>query len=286
MAVSAQIVKELREKTGAGFMDCKKALEETNGDFEKAIKLLREKGLADAQKRAGREAKEGLITVKTADDGNEIVMVEINCETDFVSRTDKFKEFVDETAEMILKGGIESVDKITPEIDTKIKENAGSFGENIVLRRIARFKKSDPDRSVFWSYIHLGGKVGVIVEFIVDPPEIKDKESFKDFAKNISLQIASMSPVSISRDDFPENLLNEQREIFAKQAKESGKPEKIIDKIVDGRMNKFFAESCLLEQKYVKNGDITVDQYRKDVEKETGGSIEIKRFARFKLGEE
>ncbi len=286
MAVSAQIVKELREKTGAGFMDCKKALEETNGDFEKAIKLLREKGLADAQKRAGREAKEGLITVKTADDGNEIVMVEINCETDFVSRTDKFKEFVDETAEMILKGGIESVDKITPEIDTKIKENAGSFGENIVLRRIARFKKSDPDRSVFWSYIHLGGKVGVIVEFVVDPPEIKDKESFKDFAKNISLQIASMSPVSISRDDFPENLLNEQREIFAKQAKESGKPEKIIDKIVDGRMNKFFAESCLLEQKYVKNGDITVDQYRKDVEKETGGSIEIKRFARFKLGEE
>ncbi len=286
MAVSAQIVKELREKTGAGFMDCKKALEETNGDFEKAIKLLREKGLADAQKRAGREAKEGLITVKTADDGNEIVMVEINCETDFVSRTDKFKEFVDETAEMILKGGIESVDKITPEIDTKIKENAGSFGENIVLRRIARFKKSDPDRSVFWSYIHLGGKVGVIVEFIVDPPEIKDKEGFKDFAKNISLQIASMSPVSISRDDFPENLLNEQREIFAKQAKESGKPEKIIDKIVDGRMNKFFAESCLLEQKYVKNGDITVDQYRKDVEKETGGSIEIKRFARFKLGEE
>ncbi len=286
MAVSAQIVKELREKTGAGFMDCKKALEETNGDFEKAMKILKEKGLADAQKRAGREAKEGLVTVKESKDGSEIVMVEINCETDFVSRTDKFKSFVDETANMILEKGIDSVDNLDSDIDTKIKENAGSFGENIVLRRIARFKKLDPDKSVFWSYIHLDGKVGVIVEFLVDPADAKDNEDFKEFAKNISLQIASMGPVSVSRNDVPEDIIKEQRDIFAKQAKDSGKPEKIIDKIVDGRMNKFFAESCLLEQKYVKNGDITVEQYKKEVEDKLGCSIEIKRFARFKLGEE
>ena len=285
MAVSAQTVKELREKTGAGFMD-KKALEESGGDFEKAIKLLKEKGLADAQKRAGREAKEGLITVIESSDKNEILMVEINCETDFVSRTDKFRNFVEETAKMILDKGISSVEEIDEEIETKVKENAGSFGENIVLRRIARFKKSDPEKSVFWSYIHLDGKVGVIAEFIVDPPDVSNSEEFKEFAKNISLQIASMNPVSISRNDFPEDVLKEQREIYAKQAKESGKPEKIIDKIVDGRMNKFFAESCLLEQKYVKDNEITVEKYKKSIEDKLGCTIEIKRFKRFKLGEE
>ena len=286
MAINAQEVKELREKTGAGFMDCKKALEETNGNFEEAIKYLKEKGLADAQKRSGREAKEGLITIKSSGDGSKILMVEVNCETDFVSRTDKFKVFVDEIASIILQKGISTVDELDNEIETKVKEAAGSFGENIVVKRIERFRKSDPDKSYFHSYIHLDGKVGVIVELIVDPPNIKTDEKFMDFAKNVSLQIASMNPVSISRDDIPENILEEQRDIFVKQAKESGKPEKIINKIVDGRMNKFFAENCLLEQKYVKDNDITIKDYKEKIEKEFNCRIEIKRFARFKLGEE
>ena len=286
MAISAQVVKELREKTGAGFMDCKKALEETNGDFEEAIKYLKEKGLADAQKRSGREAKEGLITIKSSPNQDEILVVEINCETDFVSRTDKFKTFVDEVSSIILEKGIDNVDKLDSEIDTKVKEAAGNFGENIVVKRIARFKKVDPEKSHFQTYIHLDGKVGVVVEFIVDPSNVKDDESFLEFAKNISLQIASMNPVSISRDDIPENILKEQREIFAKQAKESGKPDKIIDKIVDGRMGKFFSESCLLEQKYVKDSEMTIKGYKEKIEKDTNSKIEIKRFVRFKLGEE
>ena len=286
MAISAQVVKELREKTGAGFMDCKKALEKTNGDFEEAIKYLKEKGLADAQKRSGREAKEGLIAIKTSKDQNEILMVEINCETDFVSRTEKFKSFVEEVASTILEKGIASIDEIDSEIDTKVKEAAGSFGENVVIKRIVRFKKSDPDKSYFQSYIHLDGKVGVIVEIFVDPSELKDNETFLDFAKNVSLQIASMNPVSVSRNDIPEDILKEQKEIFAKQAKESGKPDKIIDKIVEGRLNKFFAENCLLEQKYVKDSDITIKEYKERVEKDLNCKIEIKRFARFKLGED
>jgi len=286
VAISAQVVKELREKTGAGFMDCKKALEKTNGDFEEAIKYLKEKGLADAQKRSGREAKEGLIAIKTSKDQNEILMVEINCETDFVSRTEKFKSFVEEVASTILEKGIASIDEIDSEIDTKVKEAAGSFGENVVIKRIVRFKKSDPDKSYFQSYIHLDGKVGVIVEIFVDPSELKDNETFLDFAKNVSLQIASMNPVSVSRNDIPEDILKEQKEIFAKQAKESGKPDKIIDKIVEGRLNKFFAENCLLEQKYVKDSDITIKEYKERVEKDLNCKIEIKRFARFKLGED
>lgn len=286
MAISAQVVKELREKTGAGFMDCKKALEKTNGDFGEAIKYLKEKGLADAQKRSGREAKEGLIAIRTSKDQNEILMVEINCETDFVSRTEKFKSFVEEAASTILEKGIASIDEIDSEIDTKVKEAAGSFGENVVIKRIVRFKKSDPEKSYFQSYIHLNGKVGVIVEIIVDPSEIKDNEKFLDFAKDVSLQIASMNPVSISRNDIPEDILKEQKEIFAKQAKDSGKPDKIIDKIVEGRLNKFFAENCLLEQKYVKDSNITIQEYKERVEKDLNCKIEIKRFARFKLGED
>ena len=286
MAISAQVVKELREKTGAGFMDCKKALEKTNGDFGEAIKYLKEKGLADAQKRSGREAKEGLIAIRTSKDQNEILMVEINCETDFVSRTEKFKSFVEEAASTILEKGIASIDEIDSEIDTKVKEAAGSFGENVVIKRIVRFKKSDPEKSYFQSYIHLNGKVGVIVEIIVDPSELKDNEKFLDFAKDVSLQIASMNPVSISRNDIPEDILKEQKEIFAKQAKDSGKPDKIIDKIVEGRLNKFFAENCLLEQKYVKDSNITIQEYKERVEKDLNCKIEIKRFARFKLGED
>ncbi len=286
MAISAQVVKELREKTGAGFMDCKEALEKTNGDFGEAIKYLKEKGLADAQKRSGREAKEGLIAIRNSKDQNEILMVEINCETDFVSRTEKFKSFVEEAASTILEKGIASIDEIDSEIDTKVKEAAGSFGENVVIKRIVRFKKSDPEKSYFQSYIHLNGKVGVIVEIIVDSSEIKDNEKFLDFAKDVSLQIASMNPVSISRNDIPEDILKEQKEIFAKQAKDSGKPDKIIDKIVEGRLNKFFAENCLLEQKYVKDSNITIQEYKERVEKDLNCKIEIKRFARFKLGED
>lgn len=286
MAISAQVVKELREKTGAGFMDCKKALEKTNGDFREAIKYLKEKGLADAQKRSGREAKEGLIAIRTSKDQNEILMVEINCETDFVSRTEKFKSFVEEAAYTILEKGIASIDEIDSEIDTKVKEAAGSFGENVVIKRIVRFKKSDPDKSYFQSYIHLNGKVGVIVEILVDPSELKDNETFLDFAKDVSLQIASMNPVSISRNDIPEDILKEQKEIFAKQAKDSGKPDKIIDRIVEGRLNKFFAENCLMEQKYVKDSNITIKEYKERVEKDLNCKIEINRFARFKLGED
>ena len=286
VAISAQLVKELREKTGAGFMDCKKALKETDSNFDEAVKYLKEKGLADAQKRSGREAKEGIITVKTDPMDNEIVMIEVNCETDFVSRTDKFKNFVDEIASIIVKKGVSNVDSIDNDIGIKIKEAAGSFGENVTLKRIVRFKKSDPEKSVFQSYIHLNGRVGVVVEFIVEPPDIANNEKFLDFAKNVSLQIASMNPVSISRDDFPEDVLKGQRDIFINQAKESGKPEKIIDKIVDGKMNKFFSEGCLLEQKYVKDGDITIRDYKENVEKDLVCKIDIKRYARFKLGEE
>ena len=286
MAVDPKDIKTLREKTGAGIMDCKKALIEGGGDFDKAVKYLKEKGLAEATKRGGREAKEGVIAVAERSDGTEILMAEVNCETDFVSRTDKYADFVQETVALLLDKKTESAERLPAEAEIKVKEAAATFGENIIIRNVARFTRQDTDKSVFAHYIHLGGKAGVIAEFILEDTKKAQEEALKTFVKNVLLQIASMDPLSVSKDDFPEEVLNEQREIYAKQAKESGKPDNIIEKMVTGRIGKFLAENCLLNQKYVKDGDITVEKYLSEVEKEIGSSIKVARFARFKLGEE
>jgi elongation factor Ts len=286
VAVNAQDVKTLREKTGAGIMDCKQALASSDGDMEKAIKILREKGLAEAKKRSGREAKEGLITIRFSEDGDTASMIEVNCETDFVSRTNEFREFVNDLAEKILQEGVESVQAVPGKIDTMVKEAAATFGENIILRRIARLRKSEPNRSVFQSYIHLDGKVGVLVELLVGDEGKKADPEFLDFAKNIALQVASMAPMGVSREDFSKEMIDEQREIFFAQARDSGKPENILEKIARGKMEKFFAETSLLEQKYVKNSDLTCARYLAETEKKAGTSIEIRKFVRFKLGEE
>ena len=286
MNVKAQDVKLLREKTGAGIMDCKKALKESDGDIEKATKLLKEKGLAEVKQRSGREATEGAINVFYSKDRNEVIMVEVNCETDFVSRTDKYKEFVKKVSRVVLDEGTENPAGLPESVQKLVKGAIASFGENILLRKIVKFNKTGENLSVFHSYIHLGGKVGVIIEFFIENENIKEDNSFKEFINNVALQIASMGPLSVSREDFSETLVEEQREIFSKQAKESGKPEKIIEKIVTGRMNKYFSEMSLLEQKYVKDSDLTIGKYLAGTEKKVNGKIEVKRFARFKLGEE
>jgi len=286
VAISAQSVKELREKTGAGIMDCKKALAEMNGDLDKAIKHLREKGLAEAKKRSGREAKEGIITVLYSEDRNTVCMVEVNCETDFVSRTDEYKDFVQSIARSVLDRGVTDAQDLPEEINTRVKEAIASFGENILVRKVARFTKSAGEKSVFQSYIHLNGRVGVIVEFLLENDSQKENEHFGEAAKNIALQIASMGPLAVSKDDFPHDVLEEQKNIFEKQAKESGKPENILEKIVNGKIQKFLSEFTLEGQKYVKNSDITVKKYLEEAGQKAQGKIEIKRFARFKLGEE
>jgi len=286
VAISAQDVKVLREKTGAGIMECKKALGESNGDIDKAVKSLREKGLAEAKKRSGREAKEGIITVVYSSDGSEVVMVELNCETDFVSRTDKYSDFVNKTALTVLDEGIADAGNLSETVQTGVKEAIASFGENIILRKIERFKKSDEKLSVLHSYIHLGGKVGVIIELKIEDDSVRENEDFIEFIKNVVLQIASMDPISVSRDDVQTDVVDDQKEVFSKQARDSGKPEKIIEKMVSGRLEKFFAQMCLLEQKYVKDSDLTVGKYLNQTEEKIKGKIKIERFARFKLGEE
>jgi elongation factor Ts len=286
VTVDPKDIKTLREKTGAGIMDCKKALIEGGGDFDRAVKYLREKGLAEATKRRGKEAKEGVITVVQGVDLSTILMVEVNCETDFVSRTDKYREFVQEIAELLMEKDVETTEQLPDAVSRRVKEAIGVFGENIIIRKIARFQKSDPKNSVFQWYIHLDGKAGVIAEFILENGSKNDDPAFVEFAKNVLLQVASMSPMSVSQEDFPDEVLQEQREIFTKQAQDSGKPENIIEKIVMGRIGKFLAENCLLKQKYVKDSELTVERYLRQVEETIGSAISVERFARFKLGEE
>jgi elongation factor Ts len=286
VSVNAGDVKRLREKTGAGIMDCKKALMETGGNMDGAIKYLKEKGLADAKKRSGRKAKDGKVAVSFSSDGNRALMAEVNCETDFVSRTPEYEGFVQELADQLLHEGVSDVQGVSEPVKSKVKDGIANFGENIILRKIALFEKSDPVKSVFQSYIHLVGKVGVIAEFLLHGDGLAERAEVQELMKNVSLQIASMGPLSVSRDDFPEQVLDEQREIFMTQARESGKPEAILEKIVQGRINKFFADSCLLEQKYVRDGNLTIKQYIDDVAQKVKGGVEVKRFARFKLGEE
>ncbi len=289
MNITSQMVKELRDKTNAGMMDCKKALTETSGDMEKAVDLLRQKGLAVAQKRAGRATSEGLVETSIQADGKLGVMVEVNCETDFVAKSDAFIEFAknvvlhvaettppaspaDLMAEKFVKNPALSIQDMLNELVAKL-------GENIGVKRFAKFNEGISE-----TYIHAGGKLGVMVEIACENDSVAKSADFSEFAKNICMHIAAANPVSINREEVPADLAERERNIFIQQAIDSGKPANIAEKMVGGKMDRFFAESCLLEQKFVKNPDISVQDLVKEVAAKLGTGLSIKRFARFQVG--
>lgn len=282
MAFSAADVKELREMTGCGMMDCKKALTETNGDKEKAIDILREKGMAKAVKKAGRIASEGI--VKDYVDGNVGVVVEVNAETDFVAKNDQFIQFVDDVAKTIAEGNPADVEALkdmqiaggSQTVGEALTEKIAKIGENMNIRRFVRY-----DGTVA-SYIHGGGRIGVLVKFDTD---CGDKEGFGEFAKNIAMQVAAAGAEYLDRDAVPAERVEHEKEILAAQAKNEGKPEAIIEKMINGRINKFFKEVCLVDQEYIKDGDLSVTKYVQQTAKELGGSIKIVEYTRFEKGE-
>lgn len=282
MAFSAADVKELREMTGCGMMDCKKALTETNGDKEKAIDILREKGMAKAVKKAGRIASEGI--VKDYVDGNVGVVVEVNAETDFVAKNDQFIQFVDDVAKTIAEGNPADVEALkdmqiaggSQTVGEALTEKIATIGENMNIRRFVRY-----DGTVA-SYIHGGGRIGVLVKFDTD---CGDKEGFGEFAKNIAMQVAAAGAEYLDRDAVPAERVEHEKEILAAQAKNEGKPEAIIEKMINGRINKFFKEVCLVDQEYIKDGDLSVTKYVQQTAKELGGSIKIVEYTRFEKGE-
>lgn len=292
MAVTASMVKELREMTGAGMMDCKKALSATDGDFDKAIEFLREKGLATAEKKAGRIAAEGLVATTIKDGDKVAAIVEVNAETDFVAKNEVFRTFVKEVVEQAADTDAADIDAFKAEkwaldtsmtVDEKLAAMIAKIGENMNIRR---FEKIVSEDGIVVSYIHAAGKIGVLVEAKTE----NNDERVKEALKNVAMQIAALNPKYVSTDDVPEEYKEHEKEILIAQAKNdpknANKPENIIEKMITGRLAKELKEICLLEQEYVKaENKETVAKYLEMVSKEVGTPVELKRFVRFETGE-
>ena len=292
MAISASMVKELREKTGAGMMDCKKALTNTDGDMDKAVEWLRENGLAKAEKKAGRIAAEGIVKTNISENGKSAAIVEVNSETDFVAKNEKFQNFVAAVATQVSASDAEDIDAFMAEpwaADTSktVKEELASqiatIGENMNIRR---FAKVSCENGLVVDYIHAGGKIGVLVAAETD----NTGDEVVECLKNVAMQIAAMSPLYLSTDDVSEDYKEKEKELLLAQAKNdpknAGKPDNIIEKMITGRLNKELKEVCLLEQAYVKAEDKeNVAQYVQSVAKATGSNLKLSQFIRFETGE-
>ena len=281
--ITAAMVKQLRDETGAGMMDAKKALTEANGDREEAVKILRKKGLASAAKKAGRIASEGAVQAYTS--GNVGVLVEVNCETDFVGRTDQFRKFVDEVAQLIAKAKANTVEELANEqwngetVAQKTQALIAAIGENVTIRRFTRYEA--PKGGVIGSYIHAGGKVGVMLELVAN----NDGSRSAEVARDVAMHVAAAEPRFVRREDVTEKDLATEREIARDQAAKSGKPDNIVEKMVTGKMEKFYGETCLLEQPYIRNDKQSVSDYLKSSGKESNCAYTVTRFVRYKLGE-
>lgn len=281
---TAKDVKALREQTGCGMMDCKKALVEADGDMEKAVDFLREQGLAKQAKKASRVAAEGMAFAMTTEDHKKGVVIEVNAETDFVAKNADFQAFVNTCAQTVIDNNPADVeallacnasgtDKTVAEL---LQEKVLVIGENIQIRRFKLMK------GACVAYVHAGGVIGVLVNFKTD---LADKPEFVTYGKDVAMQIAALNTPYLKESDVPAEVLEHEKEIMKAEVVNSGKPEAIADKIVMGKIGKFYKENCLLDQAFVKENKISVQQYTNNTAKELGGSIEITEFVRFEKGE-
>ena len=292
-AITASMVKELREMSGAGMMDCKKALTETDGDFDKAVEFLREKGLATAVKKAGRIAAEGIVMTTVVDGGKKAAMVEVNAETDFVAKNEVFQTYVKEVVDQIVSSDVQDVEALKNEkwaldpsmtVAEKHAAMVAKIGENMNIRR---FAKVSEENGIVVSYIHAGGKIGVLVD--VETDVVND--AIKEMAKNVAMQAAALKPQYTTRAEVDADYISREKEILLAQImndpKESQKPQKVIDGMINGRINKELKEICLMDQTYVKaeDGKRSVSAYVAQVAKENNAKVAVKKFVRFETGE-
>ena len=276
--ITASDVNKLRGMTGVSMMECKKALVQTDGDLDAAVKLLRELGIAVAAKRAEKAANQGIIAAKASADGAKIAMVEVNCETDFVARNADFVKFVDTVAERALAEGENVAETMSGELASRIS----AIGENLKIRRSAVYALQGAGRLA--SYIHMGGKVGVIVEVGCTKAETAGNAAFVEMVKDLTLQIAASSPRWLDRTQVPADVVAAEREIYANQMKDQNKPANILAKIIDGKVNKFYSEVCLVDQVFVKDSALSIQKLMDQVGKATGDTPVIRRYIRFQLG--
>jgi len=295
MAITAAQINELRKSTGAGMLDCKKALEQTEGDFEKAVDYLRTKGLAAAAKKADRAATEGAVAAVVAEDGKSGVLLEVNSETDFVAKNELFQNFVINVGKHILAQKPATVDELLAQqcqlgagdasktVKEYLSESIAVIGENIQIRRFETFNVSG--NGCIGSYIHGAGKIGVMVQLDTPAVTAENREALQLLAKDVAMHSAAAAPRYVNRDQVPADVLEREKEIYRAKARETGKPDNIIEKIIVGQINKFYSEVCLNEQIYVKDTDKTIPQVLKETGTAAGGTITINHFGRFVLGE-
>ena len=283
MAITAQQVNDLRKKTGAGMMDCKNALTEANGDFEKAIEILRKKGAAVAAKRAEKSANEGLIVTKISSDRKQGSIAEINCETDFVAKSEDFVTLTNNVIDAVFNNQPSSVEELydkNPDIKAKVTEVVGKVGEKIEISRVANEKV---ENGILVDYIHMGSKLGVLVKF----ENIDDSSGeLYNIGKDIAMQVAAMSPISVYREDIPKATVEKEIEIYKEIARKEGKPEQILEKIANGKLNKFYQENCLVEQTFIKDNSKTVGDLIKEFNTAHNSAAKITLFYRYHLGDE
>ena len=285
MAISASDVKRLRDQTGAGMMDCKNALEEANGNHDEAVTILRKKGLASAAKKAGRTTSEGLIGHTLSSDHGTGILVEVNCESDFVARTDDFQRLVKDVLADIEKAGDAATDLWLQDPNGPVQQRVAAaiakLGENMAVPRFVRYA----GRGYVGQYIHMGGKIGVQVEFAGGTAALASREEFTTLVKEIAMQIAAASPQFVSREAVPSATLDKEREIYRSQMKDSGKPANVIDKIVDGKLGSYYSQFVLPDQPSIRDPKLTVKDVIAAAAKSLGAPVTITRFARLKVGE-
>jgi elongation factor Ts len=276
--ITVATINDLRQRTNAGMMDCKKALIETNGDTDAAIKILREKGLAIQVKRADKESKEGIIKAIVAADGKTIALAEVNTETDFVAKTDNFKNFVAAVTQKVMEKGENIGDSMKDELMTIISQT----GENVKVRRTARYELSGTGK--IESYIHMGGKVGVIVEVACGKAETASHATFVELVHDLALQIAAAAPRYLVPEEVPADVVEAEKDIYRNQLAEQKKPANIIENILKGKIQKFYSDICLIHQPFVKEPKLSITDIVNACAKATGDTVTIKRFVRFQLG--
>lgn len=281
MAITAAMVKELREKTGAGMMDCKKALVEVDGDLEKAVDYLREKGMAKAAKKAGRATSEGLVKIAASADGKKVALASVQCETDFVSRGDDFKAFVDQVAQCALEKEPADDAAMAELMGGALTELIAKIGENMKLGKFA-VKKYAANQCA-GQYIHTNGKLGVLVDLECGKAESCGTETVKNLGKEIAMQVAAMKPMALDRSSLDPVAIERERNVYREKARNEGKPDKIIDKIAEGAVSKFCKEVCLMEQACIRDDKKSVEQMVKEVAKELGDTIAVKGYTRIEL---
>lgn len=281
MAVSMEMIKELKDKTGAGIVDCKKTLEETGGDMDKSVEILRKKGMAKADKKAGREAKEGTILLRVSPDNKKGVVVKINCETDFVAKTDNFQRFAGEVADLIFSKGYKFTGELPADVEDLRKGAIAILGENILVSEWAWIENA----SWLYGYVHrdkYGVKVVAMIDFKASAHVADDAES-EEFMKNIAMQVTSMDPAAVNKESIPQDLLAKEKEIYAEEAKASGKPAAVIEKIIEGKLKKFYEENVLLEQTFVFDEEKKIKDLIADYSKAKNVTVSVESFVRIAI---